>query len=236
MQGDLTRRTAVYIEVHEDYSIKSTKQFDSSVEFRKKSLCIGLIGRIGSGKSTAAHFFKNLGAIVISADEINRALIKPGKKAYNFIVQNFGHEILNQDKTINTALLRAKMLYDAKAKAFLETLLHPLIKQTIKTQVNKLKKHYPYCIIEIPLIINKVDYPYIDKILCIDASPAMQLKRIMHKKIMSLADAKQIISLQEPRIEYIKAADDIIKNEGSLHAFEIKIQQLHTLYFGRGPY
>ncbi|OGV27201.1 MAG: dephospho-CoA kinase [Legionellales bacterium RIFCSPHIGHO2_12_FULL_37_14] len=195
-----------------------------------KPYCIGLVGRIGTGKSAALNIFKSLNIPIISADEINRTLLKPGKAAYQAIVNKSQEEVLNQDKTLNTQLLREKMLADPNYKAFLEALLHPLVRQEIKAQIKVLSPDFPFCIIEIPLIINKNDYPYLNKILCIACDQTLQLKRILQRKNMTLAIANKLINMQASQEEYLAIADDVIENNSSLQNLKNKVLKLHAKY------
>src|SRR5471030_31652 len=95
-------------------------------------MIVGLTGGIGSGKSTVADFFKELGAPVIDADEITRDLVKPGSVILDQIVSYFGENILDEQGEFNRSLLRKKIFMYPKDKIFVEGLLHPLVYQEIK--------------------------------------------------------------------------------------------------------
>lgn len=115
--------------------------------------CVGLTGGIASGKSLAAEVFSELGIDIVNADNISRALTLKGQDAYTQIVAHFGSKILNEHNELNRKALRAIIFSDPKERTWLEQLLHPLIRQKIKEQVEL--STTPYCIVEIPLLIDK---------------------------------------------------------------------------------
>src|SRR5260370_13610652 len=76
-------------------------------------LKIGLTGGIASGKSLVSRIFTELGAHTIDADEIAHDLMRPGEPVYDEVVQKFGNEVLNPDKTVNRARL-AELAFDKR--------------------------------------------------------------------------------------------------------------------------
>ena len=70
---------------------------------------LGLTGGIGSGKSTAARMFADLGAIVIDADAIAKEVLEPGQVGYESVINNFGEEILDSSGNIDRVILAGKV-------------------------------------------------------------------------------------------------------------------------------
>ena len=66
-------------------------------------LRVGLTGGLGSGKSTVARILRELGAQVIEADELGRALMEPGQAVYAEILRVFGPEVVGADGRLNRA-------------------------------------------------------------------------------------------------------------------------------------
>lgn len=193
-------------------------------------LRIGLTGRIASGKSTALSFFKALNVPVISADVINQALLEPGEPAFEAVKAHFGSSILKPNQTIHKRLLRQKIAQNEQEKQWIEALLHPLIHEKIKQEINQLKDK-PYCVIEIPLLINHQDYPYLDRVLLIDVSVQQQLERLMKRDKLKVGEASALINMQVSREAYLASADDIIFNEGSDEAaLKKQIKVFHRKY------
>lgn len=191
--------------------------------------CIALTGRAGCGKSTVAALFLSLGAPIIDADEINHALLQPGMPAYQAIRQHFGDQILLPNQHIHKRLLRQWMIQDPAVKIWLESLLHPLIRAKIQQTIQTLKK-FPYCILEIPLPIDKKNYPYVERILFVNCAPDLQLKRLMTREQLTQQEAQALIDLQAPAVVYRAQADDVLNNEGSLDELKQAVKHLHEKY------
>ena len=118
---------------------------------------VGLTGNIGAGKTTALQYFKELGAMVISADDIAKKLTQPNTTPFNAIIDYFGKKILTKHGEIDRKALRNRIFNEKKDRVWLENLLHPLIRQSIESHLKK--HHEPYAVIEIPLLTDKDHYP-----------------------------------------------------------------------------
>ena len=81
---------------------------------------IGLTGGIGSGKSTVAKMWQDLGAHLLDADQVSRALTAKGGAAINAIEETFGVQMLNADRSLNRDAMRALVFSDPTQKAKLE--------------------------------------------------------------------------------------------------------------------
>src|SRR5438876_1080690 len=95
-------------------------------------LIIALTGGIGSGKSQAASIFSSLGIDIIDADQIARDLTQIGTPAYQAIQDHFGSQILQPDQSIDRKRLQSIIFTDIAEKTYLETLLHPVIWDTLE--------------------------------------------------------------------------------------------------------
>ncbi|MFJ1267542.1 dephospho-CoA kinase [Legionella lytica] len=190
--------------------------------------CVGLTGGVASGKSTAAEMFAELGIQVINADKISRALTQQGQEAYVQIVARYGIEILNEYNELNRKSLRAIIFSDSKERTWLEQLLHPLIRQKIKERVHSATT--PYCIVEIPLLIDKKNYPYINRVLLIQAPKHIQIKRLMQRDNCNQKQALSILAAQPDASQRIKNADDIVVNDAGAQELKTVITALHHQY------
>jgi dephospho-CoA kinase len=190
--------------------------------------CVGLTGNIASGKSTVAGLFAQRRIDVISADQISRQLTQQGKPAYQAILAYFGKEILLPQGELNRALLRERITTDPAARQWLEQLLHPLIRAGILSAVDAC--HSPYCIIEIPLLTDKRHYPYLQRILLVTASEAVQIERVMQRDHCSRAQAQAMLALQPNNALRLTLYDDQIINDAGLDALEDAVELLHKQY------
>jgi len=194
-------------------------------------MIVGLTGGIGSGKSTVADFFKELGAPVIDADEITRDLVKPGSKILAEIVSYFGENILDGQGELNRSLLRKKIFMYPKDKIFVEGLLHPLVYHEIKRFAQQ--HPAPYIIAGIPLLIetrDKYDSDIIDRILVVDAPEDLQIERVKKRDKFTSAEIKKIMYSQAERQARLNVASDVILNDGDLHKLRRQVIALDAKY------
>ncbi len=138
---------------------------------------IGLTGGIGSGKSTVASIFANLGIEVINADQLARDAVEPGSPTLATIAERYGDYILQEDGSLNRSLLREIVFADAREREWLERLTHPLIAQLMKDQLQAVSS--PYAILESPLLIETDQKELVDRILVIDIVEETQLQRTL---------------------------------------------------------
>ncbi|KTD15676.1 dephospho-CoA kinase [Legionella gratiana] len=190
--------------------------------------CIGLTGDIASGKTTVATLFSQLGITVIHADKISRELTQKDQHIYKKIVEHYGTNILNSDKELNRSQLREIIFSDPKEREWLEHLLHPLIRQKIEEKVATCTT--PYCIVEIPLLITKHNYPYIDRVLLITTPIKTQISRVMQRDQCTKEQAQAILSAQPNLNLRLKNAHDVVVNDLGIEELTTKVNNLHRRY------
>ncbi|MCX7121068.1 MAG: dephospho-CoA kinase [Gammaproteobacteria bacterium] len=191
----------------------------------KNVFCIGLTGGIASGKTTAARLFSDLGVPIIDADEISHQLTQPNAAAYEKIVNHFGEAILHEDNTINRKKLRRIIFKNKVQRRWLENLLHPLIRKTMKDLISKVQS--PYCICVIPLLAESQDIDFIDHVLLIDTPIEMQIERAKKRDETNTKAIQKIIDAQANHQERLKIADDILPNNGDLLELKSHVEKLH---------
>jgi len=111
-------------------------------------LRVGLTGELGSGKSTVAQMLAAHGAIVLSSDEMGRAMMQPGQAAFLQIVERFGPTILSADGTLNRHAL-AKLAFDPNNPRIeeLNAIIHPAVIAAQAEQVSEIARTQPHAII-----------------------------------------------------------------------------------------
>ena len=92
---------------------------------------IALTGGIGSGKTTLARQFKELGADMADADDIAHSVYLPGNKAYDCIVARWGISILDSDKTVNRKSVAEIVFKDDDELKWLNGVVHPFVRGRI---------------------------------------------------------------------------------------------------------
>ena len=193
---------------------------------------VGITGGIGSGKTAATDRFLQLGVEVVDADLMSREVVKPGKPALETIAQHFGtDQVLLPDGTLNRRALRDIIFADAQQKKWLETLLHPLIRDEIVQRLQQCKP--PYCLLSSPLLLETDQHKLCDRVLLIDAPESLQLSRTAARDQTSAEAVKSIMSSQLSREQRRAAAHDIIVNDADLLALHAAVDRQHQLYLER---
>lgn len=187
--------------------------------------CIGLTGMIASGKSSAAQIFQELGAYLISADKISREITQNNQEVIDKIHVKFGDEVINGNGNLNRSELRNIIFSNTESKKWLEDLLHPLIRNNIKKELDLATSKI--VVIEIPLLKSREQFPYLDKVVLITTSQKNQIKRLMHRDNCSQTQAKQIIKAQPSLEEYTSIADIVINNDDIIISLKSQIQQFY---------
>lgn len=192
------------------------------------SYIVALTGGIGSGKTTVANQFADLGVPVVDADIIARAVVEPGMPALNAIVNRFGSEILKKDGSLDRKSLREIIFNNPEQKAWLNALIHPLIQEETLRLFKATKS--PYIIWVIPLLIENKATHFADRILVIDVSRDTQLKRTMLRDGSNRQLTENILNAQVSREERLSYADDVINNDGDLAPVSSEVMRLHRQY------
>ena len=203
-----------------------------SANKRSSKPTIGLTGGIGSGKSTVAIFFEELGIQWVDMDHIAREVVEPNQPAYNAIIEHFSNNIPQlclPDKTLNRTALRQHIFQNLEDKQWLEALLHPLIRQSTSEQLQAFTS--PYGLLVSPLLFEN-DIP-VDAAVVVDSTEAQQVARGSTRDNQSEESIKAIMRAQLSRQERLAKADYIIHNNGDLDATKQQVQSLHSQLFER---
>lgn len=185
---------------------------------------IGLIGGIATGKSLASQFFRDLKIEAIDSDQIARDIVKPGSALLDQIVLHYGKTVLAATGELDRAQLRALIFTDPAERLWLEKLLHPVIRQKIDRAIDAAQG--PYCVVAIPLLKRREDYPKLQKILMIDVPLEIELQRLMERDHLNRELAEAIIASQPSRAERLALADIVIVNDQDAQSLQKKIQKL----------
>jgi dephospho-CoA kinase len=198
---------------------------------------VGLTGGIGSGKTAVAEMFGLLGAAIVDSDAIAHALTAPGGAAIDAIAGQFGAQYIGPDGALDRPRMRERVFRDPSAKARLESILHPRIRELAMTQAAAARGHAPYVIFVVPLLIESGSWrARVGRILVIDCSPAKQEARVCARSRLDPAMARTIIAQQARRADRLDAADDVLVNEGPLGQLTARVNRLHRRYceYARG--
>jgi dephospho-CoA kinase len=173
---------------------------------------IALTGGIGCGKSLAAQYFAELGALVIDADQLARASIERGSQGFDEVVSFFGDSILNNGD-IDRRALGELIFKDAEAKRKLESIVHPFVRREFEEAVASLKSD-EVLVYEIPLLVETGAQDRFDIVVTVESDLENRIARLRQRG-MHISEIEGRIAAQATREQRVEVADFLIENNGS---------------------
>ncbi|TNH05442.1 dephospho-CoA kinase [Testudinibacter sp. TR-2022] len=193
---------------------------------------IGLTGGIGSGKSTIADLFAELGVPIVDADVVAREVVAPGSPLLVQIAEYFGQQVITAEGVLDRAALRQIVFADKEKTEWLNQLLHPAIRQRMLSQLQQQTALYVLWVV--PLLIENKLTEYCDRVLVVDVSEAVQLQRAVRRDNNNIQQIKKIMQAQVGRQQRLAKADDVINNDRILseskNDLRAQVLQLHQHY------
>ncbi|EGR1389563.1 dephospho-CoA kinase [Vibrio parahaemolyticus] len=193
------------------------------------ALVIGLTGGIASGKTTVANLFKQQFKIdIVDADIVAREVVEPGTPGLNAIIQHFGQDITHDDNTLDRAKLREKIFSNPEEKAWLNALLHPIIREKMIEDLQQVTSNY--ALLVVPLLVENNLDSLCDRVLVVDVEPETQISRTVKRDNVSEEQAHAILASQASRQQRLDIADDVVKNNPNDPDLLLQITDLHEKY------
>jgi dephospho-CoA kinase len=190
-------------------------------------LKVAITGNAGSGKSTACQLFAQLGASVISTDEINRNLLNSSEFLINHIEQALGQSITDAGKPDRNKIWQA-IVSSAEKRKMIESILHPVIMQNVDLQLELCDS--PYAVVEVPLLFEAGLEKDFDRILLITASQSVLENRLTRRESAQRGKLIDILNVQMTDRIKLAFSDDIIFNDESLGFLKKQISVYHLRY------
>lgn len=192
---------------------------------------IGLTGGIASGKSTVARMFADLGARILSADEIAREVVADGTPALATIRAEFGAAVFHPDGTLDRAALGERVFSDPEARRRLEAITHPPTLERIRQQLNEWRQtkaagRHPVLILEHPLLFEAGHTDLVEGIILVTAQQSTQVARLMADRRLPEAQAWARVRSQLPPEEKIARARWVIDGEAPLPEVRRRVEQI----------
>lgn len=195
----------------------------------REPFCVGLTGGIGSGKSSAAEMFGQLGAAVVDTDDIAQELTRSGGAALGEIAAEFGPEYIQQDGALDRAKMRRLVFAEPAARERLERILHPRIRQEVEARIASARA--PYIIVVVPLLLETGAYrALVKRVLVVDCDEALQIARATRRSGLTGEEVRAVMSAQLSRAARLAAADDVLSNDSDMDALRRGAQGLHAKY------
>jgi len=184
---------------------------------------VGLTGGIGSGKTTIANFFKELGIPVYIADTEAKALMNRSKVIKKKLIALFG-ENAYQDGKLNREYLSKQIFNNKDLLQKMNAIVHPKVASHFKRWVKK--QDAPYVISEAAILFENGSYKKYDYIITVTAPEAIRLKRVVLRDNSSEQKVKSVMNNQWKDEEKIKLSDFIIQNI-NIDEAKNQVQQIH---------
>lgn len=190
---------------------------------------VGLTGGIGSGKSSVAKLFVDMGAVLVDTDAIAHELTGPGGEAMPALREAFGAAVADASGALDRAAMRQRVFADPAARGRLEGILHPLIRRHSEARCRAAAS--PYVILAVPLLIESGDFRQrCQRILVVDCPETLQIERVMARNGLSEGEVRAIMAVQATRSQRLAAADDVVVNDADLSSLYPQVEALHQNY------
>jgi dephospho-CoA kinase len=194
----------------------------------RRFLLVGLTGGIATGKSTVSDMLRQLGCLVIDADQLAREVVAPGEPALVEVVREFG-DVLTPDGTLDRKKVAAIVFADPARRHRLEAILHPAIRARFDAQLDALARDGfdGIVIFDAPVMIESGGYKHMDRLIVVATDEATQRARLVARD-GDAADGARRIASQMPLAEKVKLADYVIDNSGDRAATEARTREVHA--------
>jgi len=186
----------------------------------------GLTGGIGSGKSTVASMFSELGVPVLDLDRVGKNLTGLGQAGLKALVEAFGERILGPDGRLDRKRLAAMCFGSGKETKRLNRILHPLIWQEADQWVAR--QNAPYVLIEASVLLESGGEHRMDVVLAILAEEEVRWRRVQKRDGGGAARFGDILFRQCSDDERLQAADIIIRNDGDMQSLRVQAGKIHA--------
>jgi len=181
---------------------------------------IGIVGGIASGKSAVAQRFADLGAVVLSADQLGHdVLLEP--EVRQALRERWGAKVFRADGSVDRSAVASLVFGDTREQTdnlqFLEELTHPRIRRLAEQAIeNFARQGVPIVILDAALLFEKNWHQLCDEVLFVDTPEDQRRARAIARGwSRQQFDARQAV--QSPLAEKRARADWIIDNSRDLN-------------------
>lgn len=206
------------------------------------SVRIGLSGGIGSGKSSVARIWAELGAVIVDADAIVHELQAPGAPLLDSIRDAFGDAVFDATGALDRKALGRVVFNDPDARTRLGGIVHPQVRAEMQARVEAAERAAaPVIVLDIPLLFegraaearSGGDPAYrFDATVLVYTPRAVQIERCVARDGCSVEEAEQRVAAQMPIEEKRELADYVIDNSGDPQATRRQVEALHHRLVG----
>ncbi|AAP98564.1 putative phosphatase/kinase [Chlamydia pneumoniae TW-183] len=191
-----------------------------------KLLKVSITGDLSSGKTEACQVFQELGAYVVSADEISHSFLIPHTRIGRRVIDLLGSDVV-VDGAFDAQAIAAKVFYNSVLLQGLEAILHPEVCRIIEEQYHQSIQdgNYPLFVAEVPLLYEIHYAKWFDSVILVMANEDIRRERFMKKTGRSSEDFDQRCSRFLNVEEKLAQADVVVENNGTKKELHQKIEE-----------
>jgi dephospho-CoA kinase len=197
-------------------------------------ILIGLTGGIGSGKSTVSARLAELGARVVDADAITRAVQQPGTGVFAAIVERFGQGVVAGDGTLDRPTLAAIVFNDPEELKALNAIVHPAVGVAIAEQLAAAAETDDVVVLDVPLLVES-GRDDMAALVVVDLDPEVAVARLVEHRGFTEGDARARISRQASREDRLAKADRVLDNRGTVEDLLAQVDALWPWMQAQAP-
>ncbi len=173
---------------------------------------------MGTGKSTVARMFGDLGADLFDADRVVHRLMEPGTTVWKKIRSEFGSSVLEPDGRISRKRLGEVVFREPRRLKRLNRIVHPAVRRSILADLRRLERRRPNAVaaLDIPLLIESGKAYRTDAVVVVTASRRAAARRLKARSGWTPAEMKRRSGFQMPLKQKVKHADFVVRNGGSV--------------------
>jgi dephospho-CoA kinase len=194
---------------------------------------VGLTGGVASGKSTVSALLRELGAVVIDADQLAREVVARGTPGLEKVVEAFGTDVLTAEGEMDRAKVGTIVFADEERRRVLESIVHPLVFERI-VALESAAGEADLVVHDIPLLAESGRAATFDAVIVVDAPPEVQVERMVGDRGWTRADAEARIAAQATREDRRAIATYVIDNTGTLDDLRQRVAEVVAELRGLG--
>jgi dephospho-CoA kinase len=189
-------------------------------------LLVGLTGGIGSGKTTVAGMLRELGAVIIDADDLARQAVDRGTPGYAKVVAQFGQGVLDGNGALDRSALADLVFHDEEARRRLEGIVHPEVARLFAERVAPYRDTDRLVVYSVPLLVERGLGDAFDVVVAVQASEDIRASRLEAQRGMPISAARERMAAQVTDDARRQAADIVIPNDGTLDDLRREVKGL----------
>lgn len=191
-------------------------------------LRVALTGGIGTGKSYVVRLLRGRAVPTVDADQLARAVVQPDQPACARLRERFGPGVFAADGTLDRARLGRLVFADATARAALEALVHPPVREAIDAWFRRCRASTGsrFAVADIPLLFETGRASAFDRVVVVACDPGIQVQRVTDRDGLPPAEVRQRVAAQIPIAEKVARAHAVIRTDGSFEETDRQVASL----------